>query len=369
MSRALELFLDLAAMATPSGEERAVADRVAAELHDLGLDVSEDDAGAEIDGGTGNLYARLEPTVEGTPLFLCSHMDTVPPTGPIEPLVQDGVVRNGAGTILGADNKSAVVQMVETARRVIEEGIPHAGLELLFTPKEEVGLKGAQAFDCGRLVARVGYVYDQAGPIGDVILGAPNSVIMEITFTGQAAHAGMAPEEGRSAIAAAARAIADMRLGRLDEETTANVGKVHGGVARNIVPDRCVLNGEARSHDEAKLADVVQEMLDACSFAASLTGCEVAAEVNRGFHGYRFAKSDVPVRLADAALRKSGYEPSYILSGGGADANIFNVRGLACLNLSNGMAEIHTPQEHIAVADLEGMVDVTLALLEEARAA
>ena len=241
--------------------------------------------------------------LDGTPLFLCSHMDTVPPTGPIEPVVEDGVVRNGAGTILGADNKSAVVAMVETARRVVEDRVPHAGLELLFTPKEEVGLKGAQAFDCSRFVARVGYVYDQAGPIGEVILGAPNSMIMKITFTGQAAHAGMAPEEGRSAIAAAARAIADMRLGRLDEETTANVGTVRGGVARNIVPESCVLDAEARSHDEAKLADLVQEMLDACSFAASLTGCEVEAEVNRGFHGYRFAKNDEPVRLAEGALR------------------------------------------------------------------
>ena len=364
---ALDLFLDLTAMATPSGDERPVADRVTAELRELGLDVHEDDAGAEIGGGTGNLYVQLEPTVEGTPLFFCSHMDTVLPTGPIEPVVEDGVVRNGAGTILGADNKSAVVQMVETARRVVEGRIQHAGIELLFTPKEEVGLKGAQAFDCSRFVAQVGYVYDQAGPIGEVILGAPNSVIMEITFTGQAAHAGMAPEEGRSAIAAAARAIADMRLGRLDGETTANIGKIEGGVARNIVPDRCVLNGEARSHDEAKLADLVQEMLDACSFAASLTGCEVEAEVNRGFHGYRFAKSDMPVRFADAALRRNGYEPSHILSGGGADANVFNTRGLSCLNLSNGMREIHTPEEHIAVADLDAMVDVTIALLEEAR--
>ena len=189
----LDLFLDLTAMATPSGEERLVADRVTAELRELGIDVHEDGAGAEIGGGTGNLYARLEPTVDGTPLFLCSHMDTVQPTGPIEPVVEDGVVRNGAGTILGADNKSAVVAMVETARRVVEDRVPHAGLELLFTPKEEVGLKGAQAFDCSRFVARVGYVYDQAGPIGEVILGAPNSMIMKITFTGQAAHAGMAP--------------------------------------------------------------------------------------------------------------------------------------------------------------------------------
>jgi tripeptide aminopeptidase len=366
---ALDLFLDLAAMSTPPGEERPVADRLTAELRGLGLEVGEDSAGAEIGSNAGNLYVRLEATVEGTPLFFCSHMDTVPPTGPIEPVVEDGVVRNAAGTILGADNKSAVAAMVEAARRVVEQGIPHAGIELLFTPKEEVGLRGAQAFDCSRFVARTGYVYDQAGPIGEVILGAPHSTIMEVTFRGRSAHAGMAPEEGRSAISAAARAIADMRLLRIDEETSANVGTIEGGVARNIVPDRCVLNAEARSHDEAKLSDVVQEMLDACAFAATLGGCEVEAEVNRGFHGYRFAKSDTPVRLAEAALRRTGHEPTHALSGGGADANVFNMRGLACVNLANGMAEIHTPDEHIAVADLEAMVDVTLALLEEARGA
>jgi tripeptide aminopeptidase len=366
---ALDLFLDLAAMSTPPGEERPVADRITAELRALALEIDEDRAGAEIGASAGNLYTRLEPTAPGTPLFFCAHMDTVPPTGPIEPVVEDGVVRNAAGTILGADNKSAVVAMMEAARRVVEERIPHAGLELVFTPKEEVGLRGAQAFDCGRLHARVGYVYDQAGPIGEVILGAPHSMIMEIVFTGRSAHAGMAPEEGRSAVAAAARAIADMRLGRLDEETSANVGTIQGGVARNIVPDRCVLSAEARSHDERKLADVVQEMLDACSFAASLTGCDVESQVERGFHGYRFAKSDGPVRLAGAALRRAGHEPTYAFSGGGADANVFNMRGLACVNLANGMAEIHTPQEHIAVADLEGMVDVTIALIEEARAA
>ena len=365
----LELFTELAAIPSPPGEERAVADRVAAYLQELGLEVSEDDAGPRIGSTAGNLYCRLEPTADGgLPIFLCAHMDTVPLDGRLEPVVEDGVVRNAGGTILGADNKSAVAAMVEAARRLVTESLPHAGIELLFTPKEEVGLKGAEAFDCSRLVAQVGFVYDQAGPIGEVILGAPHSSIMAVSFTGQAAHAGMAPEEGRSAIAAAARAIADMRLGRLDEETTSNVGTITGGVARNIVPDRCSFAAEARSHDEGKLADVVQEMLDACSFAASLTGCDVKTEVTRGFRGYRFRRDDEPVRLAQAALGRTGYEPVFTLSGGGADANIFNMRGLACVNLANGMAEIHSPQEHIAVADLEAMVEVTLALVEEARA-
>ncbi len=366
---ALDLFLELAATPSPPGDERAVADRVTAELRAIGLDVDEDDAGSRIGSTAGNLYARLEPTVPGTPIFFCAHLDTVPPAGALEPVVVDGVVRNAGGTILGADDKSAVAVMVESAGRLVREGRPHAGVELLFTPKEEVGLRGAEAFDVGRLAAGVGFVYDQAGPIGEVVLGAPHSTILEITFRGQAAHAGMAPEEGRSAIAAAARAIADMRLGRLDEETSANVGTIRGGVARNIVPDTCTFSAEARSHDERKLAGVVQEVLDACSFAASLTACELESQVERGFRGYRFRRDDEPVRLAGAALARTGYEPSFGLSGGGADANVFNMRGLRCVNLSNGMAEIHSPQEHIAVADLERMVEVSLAIVEEARAA
>jgi tripeptide aminopeptidase len=320
-----------------------------------------------VDSTIGNIFARVEPIAEGTPIFLCAHLDTVPPDGSIVPVVDEGVVRNAGGTILGADNKSAVAVMLDATRRVLAENRPHAGIELLFTPKEEVGLLGAAAFDHTRLRARVGYVYDQAAPIGDVILGAPHSQSMEARFHGRAAHSGMYPEEGRSAIAAAARAIADLRLGRIDEETTANVGTIHGGTAGNIIPEWCSFLAEARSHDERKLADVVQEMLDAISFAAGLEDCEVATEVHKSYRGYRFKRDDEVVRLAHAALERAGYTPSYGLSGGAADANVFNERGLQCLNLANGMQDIHTPDERIAVEDLDGMVEVTLALLDVAR--
>ena len=303
----------------------------------------------------------------GTPIFLCAHLDTVPPSGPIEPAVEDGVVRNAAGTILGADDKAAVAVMLEATRRVVEDGRTHGGLELLFTPKEEVGLVGAYAFDHTRLHAEIGFVYDQAAPIGEIVLGAPSAVGIEASFHGRAAHAGMYPEDGRSAIAAAARAIADMRLGRIDEETSANVGVIEGGTARNIVPERCSIRAEARSHDEEKLADLVREMTETMTFAATLEECEVEATVNRSYRAYRFRRGDAAVRLASAALERAGYTPTFVRSGGGADANVFNERGLACVNLANGMAEIHTPGEHIAVADLEAMVDVTLALLDAAR--
>src|SRR5437763_5694362 len=216
-SEVVGLFAELAALPSPPGDERAVADAVIRYLRDLGLTVDEDRAGGTVGSNIGNLYCRLEATNGGTPIFFCAHLDTVPPTAAIEPVIDDdGLIRNAAGTILGADNKSAVAAMLEGARRVLAENRPHAGIELLFTPKEEVGLLGAAAFDHQRLHARVGYVYDQATPIGDVILGAPYSQALEVKFHGRAAHSGMYPEEGRSAIAAAARALADLRPGRVD---------------------------------------------------------------------------------------------------------------------------------------------------------
>jgi tripeptide aminopeptidase len=176
----------------------------------------------------------------------------------------------------------------------------------------------------------------------------------------------MYPEEGRSAIAAAARAIADLRLGRLDEETTANVGLIEGGTARNIVPEHCRFFAEARSHDERKLAELVQEMLETVTFAAGVAECEVETRVESTASGYRFARDEPAVCLAAAALERAGHPPSFVRSGGGADANVFNERGLQCVNLANAMVEIHTPDERIAVQDLEAMVDVTLALVDVA---
>jgi tripeptide aminopeptidase len=365
----LDLFLELCAIPSPSGHERAVADRVGAYLTLLGLEWDEDDTAGSLEGTAGSIYCRLAGTGGGTPIFLCAHTDTVPPEAPIEPVVEDGIVRNAAGTILGSDNKAAVAVMLEAVRRILTEARPHAGIELVFTPQEEVSLRGAGAFDHTRLVARTGFVFDQGAPIGEIVLGSPHGRLLDLRFHGRAAHAGMVPEEGRSAVAAAARAIADFRLGRVDEETSANVGVITGGTARNVIPEWCSFQAEVRSHDERKATNLVREMLETAAFAASLTECELESEVRPSFPGYRFRESDAPVELAATALRQAGFEPRYALSGGGADANVFNARGLSCVNLANGMAEIHTPDEHIAVADLEAMVDVTLALVDSARAA
>lgn len=364
----LELFLELAAIPSPPGEERGVADVVTAYLDALRLPWDEDGAGPKIGSTMGNILCRLPGSTEGgVPLLLCAHLDTVPPSGLLEPVVEDGFVRNAGGTILGADDKAAVAVMLEAVRRIVAEGRPHAGVELLFTPKEEVGLLGAAAFDRTRLDAQIGYVYDQAAPIGEIILAAPSQRAIQARYHGRASHAGMFPEEGRSAIAAAARAIADLRLGRIDGETSANVGVIEGGTARNIVPEWCSFQAEARSRDERKLAELVQEMLDTIAYAGTVSDCTVEVEVEDTYRGYRFRAEDLVVRVAEDGLRRAGFAVSTNVSGGAADANVFNERGLPCVNLANGMTDIHTADERIAVADLEAMVEVTLGLVDAAR--
>jgi tripeptide aminopeptidase len=363
----LGLFMELAAIPSPPGSERLVAERTSEELRAIGLDVLEDDAGARVSSDTGNLLARVEPTCAGTPIVLCAHLDTVAPTGPIEPVVEDGVVRNAAGTILGADNKAAVAAMVEAVRQVVREGRETAGIELVLTVREETGCEGASAFDVEGLRGRAAFVYDHAAPIGDVVVAAPHQRKIDAVFRGRAAHAGINPEDGRSAIVAAARAVADLRLGRLDDETTANVGTIHGGTARNVVAERCALQIDTRSRSEPKLLELVQEILETLTFAATVTDCEVETRIDELYHGYRLEAGNPALALALDALERTGFSPRQVEVGGGADANIFNARGLPCVVLANGMANIHSPDEQIAIADLEAMVDVTLALVDAAR--
>lgn len=362
-SEVLPLFLELAAIPSPSGEEQAVAERVRAYLRDLGIEAEGDTA--------GNLLARLPATGEGAgePIFLCAHLDTVPPSGPIEPVVSNGVVTNGAPTILGADNKAAVAALLEAARLLLAESRPHAGVELLFTTGEETGLEGAFAFDVSRVRARLGFVYDYEGPIGQIVAAAPSGRVIDAVFTGRPAHAGINPEDGRSAIAAAARAVTDLRLGRIDEETTANAGLIDGGSALNVVPAECRLAVEARSRDEGKLAELVQEMLDSFAFAASVAECEVEATVEDKYRGYRLAPDDPALLIARTALARAGFDPVEVEVGGGSDANVLNERGLHCVNVANGMLNVHTADEEIAVVDLEAMVAVTLELVAAAREA
>jgi tripeptide aminopeptidase len=367
---ALGLFLELAAIASPSRRERAVADRCLAYLRDLGLDAHEDDPPLPGDEA-GNIICRIPATAgeHGTPIMFCAHIDTVEPTAPIEPVVAGGVVTNARATILGGDNKAAVASMLEGIRRVVAENRPHAGIELILSVQEEIGLVGVKAVDCSQLAARVAYVYDHAAAIGGLVTACPSQYSIDATFLGRAAHAGIAPQEGRNAIAAAAHALAEMRFGRLDDETTANVGTISGGLARNVVADRCDVRLEVRSRDHERALKESQAMLDALAHAANAAECELETAVALEYRAYKLRRTDPVVQIAWAALEGRGFTPAQQATGGGADSHLFNERGIPCVNIANGMELIHTAEERIAVADVEMMADVTLALVEGARIA
>ena len=361
--RLFDRFVRLCEIPSPTGDERAVADDVLAELRALGLDAEEDAAAAPARAGAGNVIARVPGASEGWVAFF-AHLDTVPHEGAVEVELRDGVFRSAGNTILGADNKAAVTVLMELAARAAAATPPHAGLELVFTVAEEDGLRGAKELDVSALRAPFGYALDHATPIGEVITAAPthNRVIAE--FEGTEAHSGIRPEEGHSAIAAAAAAIGAMDLGRLDEETTANVGVISGGTASNVVPGECRIEAEARSLDEEKAAAATAAVVDACTWAASEGRCDVDVDVIEMFRGYRLAPSAPAVRLARTALERCGIEPRETATGGGSDANALIAQGFECVLLANGTEENHTSNESVAAARIREMLAVCEAITE-----
>jgi tripeptide aminopeptidase len=363
------LMVRLCEIPSPSRSEGGVAEVVRNDLRALGAEVHEDGAATTLPAGCGNIVGRFPATAPGVPIMFCTHLDTVPVTGPIEVELVDGELTNRHDAILGGDNKSAVAVVLEAMRRVVAEGRPHAGVELVFTPCEEIGLRGSHAFDPGPLNARFGFVYDHTGPVGDIVASAPSLHRIDATFIGRSAHAGISPEAGRSAIVAAARAIGRMPLGRIDAETTANVGTVGGGTATNVVAERCTVTAEARSRDERTLAVQLTAMLDALTWAASECEVDLETRVEKEFTGYRLGEGEPQVRLAAQVLTALGHTPRMVPSGGGSDVNALIRNGFPAVNLCNGMVAPHTPDERIAVASLEQMLDVTLGLIDAARQA
>ena len=364
--RVLDRFARLCEIPSPTGSERAVADHVLEELRGLGIDVAEDEAAGPARAGAGNLIARI-PGRSDRWVLLCAHLDTVPHSEPVRVVEDAGIFRSAGETILGADNKAAVAVLVELGARHSHEP-PPCGLELVFTVAEEDGLRGAKELDVPALRSPFGFVLDHASPIGEVITAAPTHKRLLADFEGAEAHSGIRPEDGRSAIAAAAAAVAAMDLGRLDAETTANVGVIAGGTASNVVPGHCRIDGEARSIDDARASEVVGAMVDACTWAGSEHGCDVDVEVLEMFRGYRLASSAPQVRLARAALERCGHEVTETATGGGSDANALVARGLDCVLLANGTEANHTPQETVAAGRILEMLAVCEAIAELAGA-
>jgi len=365
----LDRFARLCEIASPTGEEREAADAVLDELRELGVDVAEDASATPARAGAGNLIARV-PGQSDRWLSFFAHLDTVPHTRPISVVRDGGAFRSAGDTILGADNKAAVTVLVELAARHRAE--PAAvGLELIFTVAEEDGLRGARELDIASLSAPFGYVLDHASPIGELIVAAPTHKRLVAEFTGREAHAGLNPEDGHSAITAAAAAISEMKLGRLDDETTANVGMIEGGTASNVVAGHCRILGEARGVDGERAAATIGAMVDACTWGATQNGCEVDAKVSEMFRGYRLDAKSEAVRIASEALRTTGYEPQLVVTGGGSDANALIATGYDAVLLANGTEANHTPDERVteqAIVEMLRVCEAAAGLVGDAEA-
>jgi len=361
--RLRDLFLDLVRIDSLSRREGAIAQRLAAELLKLGASVEFDDAGAAVNGEVGNLIAHLHGTTSAEPLLLCAHMDTVEPGAGVQPVVEGDVIRSDGRTVLGGDDKSGVAIVLECLRVCQEEGLPHPPVEVVFTICEELGLLGARHLDLARVRARRGLVFD-SDAAGFVFTRAPGSTLVEVVVHGRAAHAGMAPERGVSAIRVAAEAIAAMRLGRIDEETTANFGTIAGGRAINIIADEVRLRGEARSHDLAKLQaqlDHMRQCFDAA--VARHPGASIEMRLEEMYQPMSVSDDAPIMRLLLTAAAQAGRTVASAGMGGGCDANILNQRGLEVVNLGTGMRDIHTTNEWLKVSDMVAAAEVTLALI------
>ncbi len=363
--RLVARFARLCEIPSITGDERAVADAVAAELTELGIEFHEDDSAEEARAGAGNLIARI-PGREGAAGWAAffAHLDTVPHEEPIRVVDDEGVLRSAGDTILGADNKAAVTVLMELGAQLAEDPGP-VGVELVFTVAEEQGLRGAAALDPSGLKSEIGFVFDHATPIGEVITAAPTYKKIMAEFRGVEAHAGIRPEAGRSAIEAATHAVATMELGRLDDETTANVGVIDGGTAPNVVAGVCRLQAEARSVDTGRAEEVAQRMIDACAWAAGEAGVDVDLLMET-YLGFSIPEDAAAVRVVEEACATIGVPSRCYSTGGGSDANALRSAGFDALLLANGTEANHTPDESVAISELVRMLEVCSAIVVEA---
>jgi tripeptide aminopeptidase len=362
VDRLKRIFLDLVQIDSHSREEKNVADYIKEHLEPLGGVVTMDDAAEKIGGNCGNLLVRFHGPLNNhtEPLLFCAHMDTVVPGKGVRPIEDNGVVRSSGDTILGADDKSGIAAIMEMLHILKENSIPFGELEILFTVAEEVGLFGARNFDTGVLKSQCGYFLDTEN-VSDIGVAAPAAYRMTYRVFGKEAHAGLAPEKGISAIVLAAKAIDNMPLGRIDDETTANIGVIEGGQATNIITPYVSLRGEARSHNDEKLEAQVQAMRDAFQKVVDAASIEVDGKEhkarfeessNREYKSFHITEDSPTYQLVVEAGKELGINMQREISGGGSDANIFNEKGIESVIIGTGMQDVHTVKEHIRIDDM-----------------
>ena len=351
--RLINEFLHLVQIDSLSGKERQIADYLKQKLTSMGLAVKEDMAGEKAGGNAGNIIAKIPGNNSSAPvIMLCAHMDTVEPGIGVKPVIKNDVICSDGETILGSDDKAGIAAILESILQINENNISHGGIEVVFTIWEEGGLFGAKYLEYGLLEAKIGYVLDSDGSPGTIITRAPSQDKIYAEIHGRAAHAGINPENGINAILVAANAIAGLKLGRIDEETTCNIGVISGGKATNIVPDLVRIEGETRSLDVAKREAQTALICDSINEAAARFGAQAVIKAEPEYTNFNLSKEDVSVKIAVKAAQNLGLTPRLEKTGGGSDANVFNQVGIQTANLGIGMRKVHTKEEYIAVEDL-----------------
>lgn len=364
--RLVNRFLQLVQIDSETKQERQICDVLHHLLQKMGLEVMEDDSAQETGHGAGNLIACLKGKAPHLPsLLFTAHMDTVAPGRGVKPQIREGYVVSDGSTILGSDDKAGIAAILEGLTVIRERGILCGDIKLVFTVGEESGLVGAKALSPRLIRADYGFALDSDGPVGDIVVAAPSQAKLDVTVYGRAAHAGVNPEEGISAIRVASEAIVKMPLGRIDRETTANIGRFEGGQATNIVCDKVRILAEARSLKEEKLTQQINVMEKCFHEAAQRWGTHCDVKVEVAYPAYRLSEEDQVVKMAMQAVRKIGRHPRLLESGGGSDANIFCSYGIPTVNLGIGYERMHTTSERIAITELVKAAELVVAIVEE----
>lgn len=365
-NRLVSEFIELIKIDSISKNEAKIAKLLLKRLKDLGLEVIIDKTAKEIGGNTGNIIARLKGDVERfCPVAFVAHMDTVTPGNNIHPQIkEDGRIVSDEKTILGADDKAGIAALLEALRFIKENNISHGDIEIIFTVCEEIGLLGSKNLDTSRLKSKMAFILDAVGRTGRIITSAPSKRDFKIVIIGRAAHAGANPENGINAIKIAGDFLSQINLGRIDEETTANIGIISGGRATNIIPDKVVLEGEVRSRNNEKIESYIYKLQETLENLAKKANARTEIEIKKNYNGYNLSSTSPVVKVAIKAAESIGLQPELCSAGGGTDANIFNEKGILSINLAVGMMNVHTIGEWIYIEDLERTTKYIIAIVE-----
>ncbi|KKN65142.1 hypothetical protein LCGC14_0484510 [marine sediment metagenome] len=366
--RLLGTLHELLKINSPSKKERILGEYIAGCLSNLGIETTIDNTSGTTGADIGNLIARVDGGLSGDPILFSAHLDTIESTQDLEIIEKDGRILSNGKSILGADDKAGLAIIIEMLETLKQSGRKHLPVELVFSVSEEIGLVGASALDFTKLRSRMGFCFDGGGDPSHLIMNSPTQETIEVSFRGKAVHAGVEPEKGANAIYAVAKAAADFPQGRLDEDTTANLGTISGGKATNIVADNAEYKAEVRGHDRLKLDATVQMIKQKAKQVAVDTKTQVDINQSTSFEGFTLNEDESVVKIAIDALKECGIKPAFTKSGGGSDANIFNQNGIKTLTLPMGAQKAHSKEEFVDIKNFTKAAQIAVKLVEAASA-